>query len=366
MEKVHKRAVVFAGGIGTRMWPLSRKKTPKQFEKIIGNKSTLQLAVERILAVFGWENIFISTGKDYISIVEKQLPEIPKDNIIAEPEMRDVAAAVGYLMSVLAKSDADSPVAILWSDHLMKKEDAFRDILRIGCKYINQNKKQFLLIGQKPRFASQNLGWIEYGKKIKEIDGFKIHEFKSWHYRPKLSLAEEYYQQSSRFAWNPGYFIVAPGFVLSQYRKHVPQMYKGLKKLQDSYGTAKHTSDLERIYPKFEKTSFDNAILENISPEEAVVLSADLGWSDIGAWEALKEVMQKKDTESVIKGKVVVRNTQDSIIYSFTDQLVTVIDMEGLVLVVTEDVILVCPQESIPEIKKQLKDFKGTEFEKYS
>lgn len=365
MGKLQKRAVIFAGGVGTRMWPLSRKNTPKQFEKIIGNKSTLQLAVERIKPVFGWENIFISTGSQYLKSVREQLPNIPPENVIGEPEMRDVAAAVGYLMAILAKTDPNGPVAILWSDHLMKKVTTFRKILNIGCKYITSNKKAFLLIGQKPRFASQNLGWIEFGNVKQTIEGVKIHEFKSWHYRPKLKRAREYFENPN-FAWNTGYFVVTPRFVLNQFRNHQPKMYKGLIKLQASFGTKSHQNYLMEIYPKFKKISFDDAILEKIKPHEAVVFSGDLGWSDIGAWEALKEVLQSKKGGSVVRGNVVLRNTKDSIIFSYTDQLLSVINITGLVVVVTDDVILICPQEAVPEIKKQLKEFKGTEFERFS
>lgn len=360
-----KRAVIFAGGIGTRMWPLSRKNSPKQFEKIIGTQSTLQLAVEHILPVFGYKNIYISTGKQYLSNVKKQLPKIPVGNLIGEPEMIDVGPAVGYLMAILAKSQPDSPVAILWSDHVMKKVDIFRKILKVGCEYVNKNPKTFLLIGQKPRFASQNLGWIEFGQSNEQIDGFKVHEFKSWHYRPSPKIAKKYFKSGS-YAWNPGYFIITPGFVLQQFKKHAPEMYQGLIKLQKTYGTAHHKKQIKEIYPLFEKISFDNAIMEKIAPEEAVVVSADLGWSDVGTWEALKEVLQKKKGESIKKGKVILRNCEDSIVYSYTNQLVTGIDLKEQVVVVTKDVILVCPQESIPEIKKQLRKFRGTEFEKFA
>lgn len=357
--------MIFAGGVGTRMWPLSRKNTPKQFEKIIGTQSTLQLAVERIVSVFGLEKIYISTGKQFVGIVRKQLPRIPRKNIIGEPEMRDVGPAVGYLMAILAKEYPNGPVAILWSDHLMEYVDTFRKILNIGCEYVSKHKDVFFLIGQKPRFASQNLGWIESGKKLQKINGLQIHEFRSWHYRPELKRAQEYFSQK-RFSWNPGYFIVTPRFVLQQFKKHHPAMYRGLMKLQASYGTKKHEGDLQTIYPTFEKTSFDNAIMEKIDHHEAVVLSADLGWSDIGAWEALKEVLQKKSGENVVRGSVVLRNTHDSLVYSYTGQLVTAIDLEGIVIVVTEDAILICPQESIPEVKKQLKEFEGTDLEKFS
>ena len=365
MAKVQSmKAVIFAGGVGTRMWPLSRKKTPKQFEKIINGKSTLQLSVDRLRPEFDWKDIYISTGMQYVSIIRKQLPNIPKSNIIGEPEMKDVAPAVGYLMSILAKKSPDSPVVILWSDHLMKHVDRFKKILKEGGEYVRKNPDKFLFIGQKPRFANQNLGWIEYGKEIAKLNGLNAKEFKSWHYRPDQKTADKYFK-GGKHAWNPGYFVVNPVNVLEQYKKYTPEMYQKLEQLKNSYGTLSHKRKLKKIYPTFEKISFDDAILMKVPASKAVVVSADLGWSDIGTWEALKEALQKKKEDNIIKGKVVPFNTKDSVIYNYSDQLVAVIDLEDMVVVTTEDAILVCPQKSIPNIKKMLNTFDGTDLEKY-
>lgn len=359
------RVVIFAGGIGTRMWPLSRKSTPKQFEKIIKGQSTLQLTVERVLPEIKAENIFISTGKDYVDIVRDQLPQIPQENILAEPEMRDVAPAVGYLMAILAKTDPWGPVAILWSDHLVENVSQFKNAIQAGANYIRKNKEVFVFLGQKARFPNQNLGWIEHGKKIEQTGNFAVHKFVSWHYRPKKKQAEEYFN-SSDHTWNPGYFIVAPQFVLNQYKKHMPKMYQGLMKIQKSFGTNSYNSTINSIYPTFQKISFDDAIVTKTKPEKAVVLPVDLGWSDIGTWEALKEALQEAPDANLVRGNVETRETKNSLIYSYTDQLVTTIGLEGMVVVVTPDVVMVTPQDRMPDVKKMLKTFDGTDKEKYT
>lgn len=359
------KAVIFAGGVGTRMWPLSRKKTPKQFEKIIDNKSTLQLAVDRLRPEFAWENIYISSALEYQAKIVKQLHSVPKRNIIGEPVMKDVAPAVGYLMAILALEGPNDPVVILWSDHLMKHVDRFKKILLEGGEYVRNNPSKFLFIGQKPRFANQNLGWIEFGKKIAKLDGLNIREFKSWHYRPPQETADKYFK-SGRHAWNPGYFIVNPVNVLRQYQKHAPEMYKKLMQLQESYRKKNHQQVLAKIYPTFEKISFDDAILAKVPPQNAVVVSADLGWSDIGTWEALKEALQTHPAQNITKGKVVSYESKNNVVYSTTKQLIATIDLKGMVVVTTDDAVLVCPQESIPDIKKMLKTFEGTDLEKFT
>lgn len=359
------KAVIFAGGIGTRMWPLSREATPKQFEKIIEGKSTLQLAVERLLPEFSYEDIYISTGKRYVDDVRKQLPDIPEENIIGEPEMRDVAPAVGYVMALLEEKFADVPTAILWSDHLVANVDTFKKALYSGAHYLQSHPEQIIFLGQKPRFASQNLGWIEFGDQIEEINGLKLSEFKSWHYRPDADKAKKYLE-SGKHSWNPGYFVVTPRWVMSKFEKYAPQMHQQLVDLRSTFGKPQHQAQLDTIYPTFEKISFDNLILEKLSPEDAVVISVDLGWSDVGAWEALKEALQTNPEDNITHGNVKTRNTKDSLIYSYSDQLVTTIDVEGMVVVVTKDVIMVTHKESIPEVKKLVNELKENGYRDYT
>lgn len=364
-KEIPMKVVIFAGGVGTRMWPLSRERTPKQFEKIVDKKSTLQLTIDRIRPDFAWENIYVSTGRRYKNIVEKQLPKVPSENIIGEPEMRDVAGAVGYLSAIIAKKSPDNPFFILWSDHLMDKVEVFRQVLRVGGEFIRKNKDKFLFIGQRPRFANQNLGWIEIGKEIEGVNGFKIYRFKSWKYRPNIQLARQFFK-SGHHVWNPGYWVVTPRFVLEQYKRFMLPMYQKIMKLQESYGTRDQQKKLEEIYPTLEKISFDDAILEKLEPGKAVVLTADFGWSDIGTWQALKEALQKIKKDNLIKGKVFLSNCEDCLVYNYTDQLVTVIDATGLVIVNTEDVSLICPQESMSSIKDVVNQFKKGKYRKYT
>src|SRR3989338_1604482 len=160
------KAVIFAGGTGTRLWPLSRKKSPKQFEKIVGQKSTLQLSVERLYPDFKAKDIYISTNILYRNIVKNQLPEIPEGNFFFEPDKKDVGPAIAYIMGILLRQNPTEPVAILWSDHLVKRINLFRKILKVAGDCIEKNPKQIVFIAHKPRFPSTNLGYVHLGKKI--------------------------------------------------------------------------------------------------------------------------------------------------------------------------------------------------------
>ena len=156
------KVIIFAGGVGSRLWPLSRKKSPKQFEKIIGDKSTLQLAASRLQPDFKWEDIFVATNAAYTEIVQEQLPKLPPNHVIGEPVMRDVGPAVGLAAAIAARENPLEPMAILWSDHLVKKDALFRKILLTAGTLVEKEQDRVVFVSQKARFASENLGWINY------------------------------------------------------------------------------------------------------------------------------------------------------------------------------------------------------------
>lgn len=359
------KVVIFAGGVGTRLWPLSRKNTPKQFEKIVGDKSTLQLAYDRVSPIFKPSDIFISSGIRYKDLIMSQLPDVPAENFIFEPEMRDVGAAVGLVAAILQKISPNEPFFILWSDHLVKNEEVFRKVIITGNDLLKEDNNKIVFMAQDSRFASQNLGWIEQGDKIKEADGLSVFGFKSFHYRPDIKKAEDFHKSKMHY-WNPGYFGTTAEFLFSLYKKFAPEMHKELLNIQKHWGKDNFQEKLNKTYPNFEKISFDNLILEKIDPSDGYVIGCDLGWSDIGAWESLKEALVDKEDDNLTKGKVMVEDSKDSLIFNYTNQMVVGIDLDQMLVVNTDDVILVCPKKSVPKVKKLVESLSGTPNENLS
>ena len=206
------KAIIFAGGTGTRLWPLSRKKSPKQFEKIAGDKSTLQLAVDRISPDFEPKDIYISTNISYRQIIREQLPQIPSTNFLFEPEKKDVGPAIALIMGILSKRHPNEPVAILWSDHLVKRVNLFKKILKVAGEYVKKNIKKIVFIAHKPRFPSVNLGYIHLGQKINTKNGVDFFKFEGFKYKPDEKTAKKFFD-SGKYAWNLGYFVTTPLFI---------------------------------------------------------------------------------------------------------------------------------------------------------
>jgi len=357
------KAVIFAGGVGTRLWPLSRKKSPKQFEKIVGDNSTLQLAAERLLPEFKTEDICISTGKQYVHLVEEQLPFIPKENIIAEPAKRDVGPAVSLMMGYLAQRFADEPVVILWSDHLVNKSNLFKKIILESGEKIKKSPDQVIFIGQKPRFASENLGWIHIGKKKYTSEGVRFNEFEGFKYRPNTKIAKQYFD-SKEYSWNLGYFVTSPAFMYSLFQKHSPDIYAVTESIVHAKNFATFNKQVEAHYADMPEISFDTAVLEHMDKTHASVVVEDIGWSDVGAWEALKEALEHHRHDNITKGQVLLEDSADCLVYNYEGKKIIVgVDLDDILIVNTDDALLVAKKSSVTKIKNIVNNFQGTKNE---
>ena len=337
------KILIFAGGAGTRLWPLSRKASPKQFEPFFDGKSTLQLAIERVRG-FGFENIYISTNKDYVELVKSQVPELDASHIFAEPAKRDLAAAVGLSLARLKSMGEEGTVAMLWSDHLIDRPHVFVDALKRANTLVHEDPKKLVFLGEEPRFANQNLGWIQVGESV--ADG--VRAFRSWKYRPELEACEAMYQ-SGEWLWNPGYFVYDLDMVLGLYKAHQPELLEALE------GMVNDPDRLNAEYANLPAMSFDDAIAEQVDQDQAVVLPVHMGWSDPGTLYAMKEALAASADETVTHGAVVHHDTTDSFLYNTVDhQLIATVGLEGMVVVNTPDSILVCHKDAVPKIKQLL------------
>jgi len=342
------KAVIFAGGKGSRLWPISRENSPKQFDKMFDGKSTLQMAIARVEPLLGYENIFIQTIEPYRELIIEQLPDLPHENIIIEPSRRNLAPAVCFAVCELAKRGFSGPMAILWADHLMKDVEDFRDALKTGEKLIEKDSNRFVFIGEKPYFPNYTLGWIKMGEKLGE-EGRDYYKFEGWKYKPEYDTCVQMFE-SKQWVLNTGYFVISIEFLTSLYKKFAPQIY-------DAVSNGR--------YEEAERTHFDRAILEKIDLTDAVVLETDMGWDDPGTLYALKEALANSSEENVTKGDVRLSDSKDCLFFNYEDKLIAGIGLSGMLIVNTPDVLLVVHKEYMNRITDFIKSMKEEGMDKY-
>ncbi len=354
------KAVIFAGGTGTRLWPLSRKRSPKQFEKIIEGRSTLQIMTDLVSSVSPKKDIYISTSYLYVENIADQLPDIPRENIITEPVRRDTAPAVAYSCFWLAEKDADAPMVILWGDHVIKKPKNFRNVLKKAEKVIKEKLDTMVFIGQKPRYPATALGWIQTGRAVDSKAPFLL-EFERFVEKPDLQTAKKYMAEGN-YAWNLGYFVTTPKFILSLFERYAPKIYKLAKK---AYEKRENFDEFKEIFEKMPEISIDYAVLEHLPGRSAYVLVEDLGWTDVGTWESLKSALEEGADDNITSGDVFLEDCRDTLVYNFAkNKLIVGVDLEDIVIVDAEDALLVAKKSSAVKIKKVVKMLSDSEYEK--
>ncbi len=346
--------IIFAGGAGTRLWPLSRRNSPKQFGKFRDNTSTLQMAVERVKS-FGYDNIYISTNVQYADLVREQIPELPTSHILFEPVKRDLAAAVGLSLFRLKERGVSGTVAVIWSDHFMDAPDRFVTALLDGERLVQAKKDRLVFIGETPRFANHNLGWIHVGQTV----GLNQHRFLGWKYRPDLAACQVMFS-SGEWLWNTGYFLFDIDTVLDLYRRHQEHLYNALRAMGDDDKKITHE------YGTLPAMSFDSAIVEHVDPDQAIVLKVDLGWSDPGTLYALKEALEPMTDNNIERGNVLLHSSKDCFVYNEeSEKIVTTVGLTGMVIVNTKDALLVCHKDNIPEVKLLLQKLEDQGLERH-
>lgn len=350
-SKVNTKVVLFCGGRGTRMWPISKVGHPKQFDAILGKRSFFRASIERVLKGFSPKDVFISTGQDFKETIVKQAPEVPEENIILEPEMRDTLGAVALSAATINYKHPNSVMIILWgADHLVQKELVFIKTLKKAA-YLAANNEVVVHIDMKPSYPSVHNGWIKIGKKIKTENGFDIYEFIRQVEKPDLKTAKKFFKSGS-YLIHSGYMATKPNLLLEKYKNYAPECYKIIKKISDSMGTKNYKRVLKKEYKKIEKTSVDYGLFVKLKPGSQLELPVDIGWVDLGTWELLYQGLSKDKNGNVILGQVETIDSQNNLIFSRDKKTVGVIGLANMVVVDTDQGLLVCPIDKAPMVKQ--------------
>ena len=346
-----KTALIMAGGRGERFWPKSRQNLPKQFLSLTDDERTMiQLTVERILPLVDMEDIFIATNQDYKELVREQLPGLPEQNILCEPVGKNTAPCIGLGAIHIAKKYEDALMFVLPSDHLIKMNNIFLRSLRDACDVAEQGEN-LVTIGITPNAPETGYGYIRFDAEHTLGRAFRVEQFVE---KPSMERAKEYLA-SGQYMWNSGMFTWKVSTILENIRAFMPETYEGLQRIGQAIGTEPEKEVLTREFMGFKSESIDYGIMEKAS--NIYILTSAFGWDDVGSWLAVGRIQQTNEFGNVISGNVVTVDTQNTIIQG-TKKLIATVGLENMIIVDTEDALLVCDKDQAGEIKKVLENLK--------
>lgn len=346
------KIVIFCGGYGTRFWPISRKSTPKQFVPFIDGKSFLQLTYARYRKVYKPEEIFIATEDSYYSYVRKQVPAVPKQNIIREPERKDLLAACGLATAVVHKYFPGETVLISWAKHLIAKESVFLNALAAAGDFAEKSGL-IVSVDSKPSYPSVHNGWVKIGKTLGKENGFKIVQIEKHIEKPKLDVAKRLFK-SKNWLINTGYRVWKTEQMLDYYRELQPEIYSGLQKIVKAWGTRAQQRVLREEYHKFKKDSIEYGIFERLPGDVRATIAADMGWEDVGiSWELFYRSLLTKKSTNVVRGDAEVElvESENNLIIGPRGKVVAVIGISNSIIVDTPDGLLVCNMNDSQKVK---------------
>lgn len=355
-------AVIMAGGQGTRLWPKSRKKNPKQLQSLVGEKSLIQETFDRLVLITDPKKIIVSTTPEYLADMKNHLPELPKENFIVEPYPMGTAAACGLVSKVINLRDRESTVAFFPSDHNIKKPEQFAKTLKYAEGICDKFPEHILTIGIKPTRPDTGLGYIEVDSVVEKAGNSSTYKAKRFVEKPDQKTAEEYLA-TEKYFWNAGMFVWKTKHILKLFKQDLPQTYQVLEKIAEHVGKKDFETVLRDVYKKCDDTSIDYGIMEK--SEDILVIPADFGWSDIGSWGILLEALSEIGGADVVsRGNHLGVNDSNTLVMA-GDKLIATVGLENVVIVDTPDAILVCNAKKDHEVKNLINKLKEQNKHEY-
>ena len=343
--KKQLQILILAGGVGTRLWPMSRAKLPKQFQKLVGAKTLFELAVARAKKLTAAKNIFVATNSQFTKIVKKQAPAIPAKNIFGEPAFRDTATCLGFAAAILESRNPGGVFAVIYADHLIRNEKTFVAKIRAAAEIADS--KKIAIVEVESEFPATQFGWVEIARELPPVRGEPVFELKKFVEKPDAARARKFHR-SKKYFWNTGLFVWRSDFLLAQFREFLPATHRRLEKMSASNFSAKI---VEKEYSACEKISVDFAILEKVPAREIAILSAKLGWSDVGTWESLKNELSV-DSENLVENDFAAVESSGNFVKTASKKFVALVGVQNLIVVETADALLICEKSKSGEVKK--------------
>ena len=351
-------ALILAGGSGERLYPRSRNNKPKQFQKLFGKKTLVEQTYNRITKFIIPENIYISTNQEYKTLTQKILPKIPEENYICEPCKKNTAAAIALSTALINKKNPEAIIASVHSDHVVLNENNFIKVFQNSFQSIEKDPKSIITIGIQPTLPYTGYGYIERKKNKLPEKYFSIYKAIKFVEKPNKETALRYFQKGT-FYWNAGYFIFKASHLLDEIKKYIPDMHSAIVNIINNFDL------LNKEYNKLPDIPIDIAIMEKTS--NLKVIPADLSWSDVGSWDSVSALIDSNkldNNNNYSEGLTILYDTYNSMILSSnSNKLIATIGLDNIIVVETDDVILISQKGRSEEVKKIVEKLKENKLD---
>jgi len=354
-------AVLMAGGVGTRFWPRSRSKQPKQVLNILDHRSMIQATYERLNGFVDKNQILIVTNRDQKGIIHEQLPDLNDENFLLEPFGKNTAPCIGLAAIHILHRDPLGVMAVLPADHRIENVKEFQHVLRLAANFVSQ-KDGLVTLGIQPSGPATGYGYIQRGVEVQELDGHNIYRVKTFAEKPNYETALRFLE-SGDFYWNSGMFIWKAATILKEIENYLPEIYEGLMEIKSTIGKPDYASVVTDVYQRIRGISIDFGVMQ--LAKDVYVIPTDMGWSDVGSWEAVFEISPKDKYKNAGEYEELISiNGKECFVYS-PDKLVALVGVKNLVIVDTGDALLICKKNRSEEVKDVVETLKKRGLEKY-
>lgn len=348
----HYYAVIMAGGGGTRLWPLSRQGRPKQVLSLIGERSLFQTAVDRLDGVFPMERIYVVTVEDQAEIMHEQVPQIPAENFLIEPLPRGTASVVGLAATALQAKDPQATMAILTADHVIQNEPGFRSLLQAA--YDVAQDDYLVTLGITPTYPSTGYGYIQRGETVGTYRDREVYRVEKFTEKPDLPDAKKMLK-SGDYAWNSGMFMWRVDRIMNAFQGHMPQLAQALQEIGTDWGTDKEQETLHSVWPEIEPETIDFGVMEK-AERVAVLPAGNLGWRDVGSWDALFDILESNPEGNVVRGGEHIQIDTEGALIDTTQSPhpVVTIGTDNIVIIHTGDLLFVCDKKQAQRVREMV------------